>query len=98
MTTIAATAPTLNNPAAMKAVDHAAREFESVFLSEMFSHMFSGLDTNPVFGGGKGEKMFRGMMINQYAKNIAHGPGVGIAAHIQRAMIEMQQKINGGAQ
>jgi len=83
-------------PPIPKAVEKAAKDFEAVFLSEMFSHMFEGSETNSVFGGGKGEKMFKGMMINEYAKNLAHGKGVGISAQIGRAMIDMQQKAHGG--
>lgn len=102
MTQVSASAPALSNntrdASFMKGVEKAAKEFEAVFLSEMFSHMHSGLDTDPMFGGGRGEKIFRSMLVNEYAKNLAHGPGVGIAAHIQRAMIDMQQKANGAAQ
>jgi Rod binding domain-containing protein len=70
----------------------AAKEFEAVFLSQMFSHMFEGLDVNPTFGGGAGERMFRGMLVQEYAKNMAHQKGVGIADQLQKMMIQMQEK------
>jgi Rod binding domain-containing protein len=69
----------------------AAKDFEAVFVSEMFSHMFEGVDVNPVFGGGEGEKMFRGMLIQQYGKMMAQGQGIGISDQVQKMMIQMQE-------
>lgn len=82
--------------ARMAEIDRAAKEFEGMFMSEMLSHMFSGIETDPVFGGGKGEEIFRSMLIREYGARISQGPGVGISDQIRRTMIEMQQKANGG--
>ena len=71
----------------------AAKDFEAVFISEMFSHMFEGLDVDPMFGGGQGEKMFRGMLVQQYGKMMANnGQGIGIGDQLQKMMIQMQEK------
>jgi Rod binding domain-containing protein len=70
----------------------AAKDFEAVFLSEMFSHMFEGLNVDPMFGGGQGEKMFRGMMVQEYGKIMAKGKGIGIADQLQKMMIQLQEK------
>lgn len=70
----------------------AAKDFEAVFLSEMFSHMFEGIDVDPMFGGGGGEKMFRSMMIQEYGKNMAKHGGIGISDQLQKMMIQMQEK------
>ena len=56
----------------------------------------SASETDPTFGGGQGEKMFKSMLVNEYGKMIAHsGNGFGLSDQIQKAMIEMQQKANG---
>ncbi len=34
--------------------DKVSREFEAMFLGQMLNHMFSGLKTDGVFGGGEG--------------------------------------------
>lgn len=73
----------------------AAKEFEAVFVSEMMSHMFEGIETDPVFGGGGGEDMFRSMLIQEYGKQMSKGPGIGISDQLQKQMIEMQQHIRG---
>ena len=38
----------------------AAVEFESVLLSQILDEMFAGVEDGGPFGGGMGEKMFRG--------------------------------------
>lgn len=73
----------------------AAKDFEAVFLSEMFSHMFEGLTPDPMFGGGQGEQMFHGMIVQQYGKLMAGGKGIGIADQLQKMMIQMQSNHQG---
>lgn len=68
-----------------------AREFEAVFLGQMLNHMFSGIETNGLTGGGEGEKMFRSMQIEEYAKGLSKNGGIGIAAAVKREMLRMQE-------
>lgn len=69
----------------------AAVDFESFFLSQMFSEMFSGVETDPLFGGGPGEGVFRSMMIQQFGKSVAQSGGVGVADAVMREMIALQE-------
>lgn len=73
----------------------AAKEFEAMFMSEMFNHMFEGVDVDSAFGGGQGEKMFRSMLIQEYGKTMSKGKGIGISDQIQKFMIETQEKAKG---
>lgn len=73
----------------------AAKEFEAMFMSEMFSHMFEGVETDPMFGGGGGEKMFRSMLIQEYGKIMSKGKGIGISDQIQKFMLQTQEKAKG---
>lgn len=70
----------------------AAKDFEAVFISQMMSHMFEGVETDPVFGGGQGEDMFRSMLVQEYGKQMAQGQGIGISDQLQKMMIQMQQQ------
>ena len=71
-------------------VDAAAKEFEAVFISQMLKPMFEGLETDSMFGGGKGEEVFRGMMIEQYGKEIAARDLTGIQTQVAHKLIEIQ--------
>lgn len=76
--------------AKLQDIDKSAKEFEGMFISEMLGHMFEGIDVDPEFGGGHGEEMFRSMLVQEYGKKIAQGPGIGIASKVKEAMIAMQ--------
>ena len=78
-------------PKATDKTADAAKQFEGVFLSEMMSHMFEGTETDPEFGGGQGETMFKSLLTNEYGKQMANAGGIGIADQLQKAMIQMQQ-------
>ena len=74
-------------------IDAAAQDFEAVYLTEMLRPMFE--ETNkpdPMFGGGKGEEIFNGMMLDEYGKIMARAGGVGIAHYVRSEMIKIQQE------
>ncbi len=75
----------------MRGIEAAAKDFEAVFAAQMFSHMFDSIPVDPMFGGGSGEEMFRSLLVNEYGKKIAEGPGLGISDEIRNMMIQMQQ-------
>ena len=75
----------------------AAKEFESVFLTEMLGSMFEGISTDGPFGGGQGEGMMRSMLVEQYAHSISDRGGIGIADHVFRQLVDIQEKANAGA-
>ncbi|ASG20837.1 rod-binding protein [Nitrospirillum viridazoti] len=77
------------------AIEKAAKEFESVFISQMLQHMWEGVKVDENFGGGHAEVMFRGMMIEEQAKAITKGGGLGIADEIKKEMMRMQEKAAG---
>jgi Rod binding domain-containing protein len=71
-------------------VDYAAQEFEAVFISQMLTHMWSGIETNEMFGGGHAEDIYRSLLIEEYGKVIAKQGGLGIADHVKAEMIALQ--------
>lgn len=75
-------------------IDDAAREFESVFIAEMMKPMFEGISTEGMFGGGKGEEIFRGMLLQEYGKILAQTGGIGISGQVREEMIRMQAQKN----
>ena len=69
----------------------AAKEFESVFISQFLGSMFSGISTDGPFGGGEGEEMFRSMMINEYGKSMESRGGFGLAASVTSQLLKHQE-------
>lgn len=72
----------------------AAQDFEAMAINEMLSPMFEteGDANGGVFGGGIGEKQFKPMLINEFAKNMQKAGGLGLAPAIYKKMLELQEK------
>ena len=90
---------TVQRPAATSDAGQAsksAEEFEALFLSQMLSHMFSGIETDKVFGGGPSESVYRSLMIDEYGKVLARTGGVGLADPVRREILKMQDIAEGG--
>lgn len=75
-----------------KSVDQAAKDFEAVFISQMLSHMWEGVKADETFGGGEAENTWRGMMVEQYGKQIASAGGIGMADELKAEMLRMQEQ------
>ena len=84
---VTAPVPTKNQAAATKA----AKEFESVFISQFLGSMFSGIKADSTFGGGEGEEMFRSLMIDQYGKQLEQRGGFGLADAVSRQLLKFQE-------
>ena len=84
--------PTMAQTTSPEAARKTAQDFESFFLSQMFSSMFQGVKTDGPFGGGHGEDMFRGMLMQEYGKSVAQKGGIGIADAVYKQILLMQEK------
>ncbi|PJB73097.1 MAG: flagellar biosynthesis protein FlgJ [Alphaproteobacteria bacterium CG_4_9_14_3_um_filter_47_13] len=73
-------------------IEESAKEFEAVFLSEMLKPMFAEINkSDPLFGGGHGEEIFNGFMVQEYGKIMAEHGGIGIAEHVKAELIKIQE-------
>jgi peptidoglycan hydrolase FlgJ len=77
------------NPAAAK-TRATAEEFEAVFLNTMFQQMFTSVGQGP-FNGGPATGVWRSFLTDEYAKSFAKSGGIGIADHVQRALLAQQE-------
>lgn len=78
---------TNNRAAAIKA----AKEFESVFISQFLGSMFSGISTDGPMGGGEGEAMFRSMLMDQYSSAMEKQGGFGFAKDVANQLLKQQE-------
>lgn len=70
----------------------AGKKFEAMFLSQMMKPIFDTIHTDGIFDGGQGEEMFRGLLVDNYAKAMAnHGNGLGIAPMIAKSLLAAQE-------
>jgi len=89
--------PAAGKPLDPKAVKKTAEDFETVFLEQMFNHMFSTVAVDKTMGGGQGEETVRSMLVNAYAKNVSKAGGVGLSSHIARDILKIQEQANAAA-
>jgi Rod binding domain-containing protein len=86
-----ATSPKLS-PTAGKNIEAAARDFEAVFIGQMFEQMWSEIKTDGPMGGGSGERVFRSLMIQDIGRQLAAQGGIGLADVVKRELIAMQEE------
>ena len=69
------------------------KKFESMFVTQMLNHMFTGIDAEKsYFGGGQAEAMFRPMLMDEYGKMIANrGNGIGLADQVAKVLLSHQE-------
>jgi peptidoglycan hydrolase FlgJ len=77
----------LNIKGKAKAASH---EFEAMFLGNMFQQLLSGVDGDGPFGGSGALKVWRSLMVDQYAKSFAQNGGIGIASHVYDELLKHQ--------
>lgn len=102
---MATSSPSLDRPAAapdlpiklpkldqtsQSAIRKTAEEFEAVFLSELLAPIFEDLGTDQLGGGGEGERAFRPLLVQEYAKEFAKAGGIGIADSVTRELLRLQ--------
>lgn len=88
---------TMKNAQDTTKTDKAAQDFEAVYISEMLKPMFETVEVDDMFGGGKGEEVFRGLLTQEMGKSIAKQGGFGLADMVKAQLIkiqEQQQNIN----
>jgi Rod binding domain-containing protein len=75
-----------------------ADDFETMFLENMMSQVFpQDAAEGPVGDNGTGSEVYRGMLVNEYAKSVAKSGGIGVSDTIYRQMLQMQERNNAGA-
>ncbi len=78
----------------IEAVNQAAEEFEAVMLTAMLKPVFENIETSAPFGGGQGEEMWRGLLVEEYAKEMAAAGGIGIADQVRSELLRIQEATN----
>ncbi|MFM9891155.1 MAG: rod-binding protein [Rickettsiales bacterium] len=72
-------------------VNEAAADFEAQFISQMLENMFATVDTKESLGGDDSQEIYRSMLVDQYGKAISKAGGIGIADHVKREILRLQE-------
>jgi Rod binding domain-containing protein len=67
-----------------------AQDFEAMFLDNMFQQMSVGVKGDGPFGGSGALKVWRSLLIDQYAKSFAKSGGIGIASQVYQELLRQQ--------
>lgn len=84
-------APAIGSHLDIASAKKTGEDFEAYFLSQAFENMYSGLNADPMFGGGSGESIYRSMMIQEYSKVAARSHSTGIGDEVTREILRMQE-------
>ena len=74
-----------------KVLREKAEAFEAQFISQMLTHMYKGVSTNGLMGGGNAEGIWRDFYVEEVAKGISRQGGIGVADVIERQLIALQE-------
>ena len=72
-------------------IDAAAEDFEAVMLTALLKPVFDSIQSSEPFGGGEAENTWRGMLVEEYTKEMAANGGIGIADQVRAALLRLQE-------
>jgi Rod binding domain-containing protein len=75
----------------LEKIKQVASEFESAFLGNMLEEMFAGVEDGDPFANTEGAETWRSMRTDELAKSISRAGGIGLAAHVERHLISLQE-------
>lgn len=69
----------------------ASEDFEAVFLNNMLSQMFTGLEGDGPMGGKGPAGVWRSFLVDEYSKSFAKAGGIGIAKQVYSTLLAQQE-------
>ena len=71
--------------------DKVAKDFESLFISQMVEQMFGDSEGDEAFGGEDSKEIYKGLMVKEYGDIISKSGGIGIADYVKRELLKAQE-------
>jgi Rod binding domain-containing protein len=68
-----------------------AEDFEAFFVTHAFEDMYADLSSDPLFGGGEAESIFRSFLLQEYGKQVARTGGIGVSDMVQKQLLQLQE-------
>ncbi|MCX7820329.1 MAG: rod-binding protein [Brevinematales bacterium] len=70
-----------------------SREFESLFINQLFKSMRKTIQKSDWLNGGLKQEFFEDMLYEEYSKKIAHSGGIGLGDMVYKFLISNQNNI-----
>ena len=83
-------APTIDAKDQAK-IKASAEDFEAFFVTHAFEDMYGDLSSDPLFGGGEAENIFRSFLLQEYGKQVAKTGGIGVSDMVQKQLLQLQE-------
>ncbi|MFP4697166.1 MAG: rod-binding protein [Eubacteriales bacterium] len=75
-----------NTPKDNKELKDACEQFESYFINQMLKEMRKTVPESGLIKESQGEKIFKDMLYEEYAKEAAKGQGLGLASKLYKQL------------
>lgn len=75
----------------MDKIEAAAKDFESMFVSQMLEPMFGDSIGTEAFGDDESGEIYKSLMMDEYGKLIVKSGGVGVADYVKRELLRLQE-------
>lgn len=75
----------------MGQIEKASKDFESLFISQMVEQMFGDSEGDSAFGSSETNDVYKGMMMDEYGKQISKAGGIGVADYVKRELMKLQE-------
>lgn len=74
-----------------KEIDSVAEDFEALFLTQMLEQMFGPALGEELFGGKETAQIYKGIMMEQYGKQLTESGGIGVASYVKAELLKLQE-------
>lgn len=71
--------------------DQVSKDFEAMFIGQMLEQMFGDSVGDELFGDRTTKEVYKGLMVEEYGKQIARSGGIGIAEFVKRELLTLQE-------
>jgi peptidoglycan hydrolase FlgJ len=72
-------------------IDKVAKDFESMFIGQMLEPMFGDTEGSDAFGSSESSDVYKGLLTDEYGKQIARAGGIGIADFVKKELLKLQE-------
>jgi len=78
-------------PMSMEKIEATSKDFEALFIGQMMEQMFGDSIGTEAFGDEESGEIYKGLMMEEYGRQMAKAGGIGIADYVKRELMKLQE-------